>query len=237
MKAPMPESIEGRWDILYRDFAEVYDEFARVPRTPPLNLAVKFGLQDKIIADIGSGTGDSSFDYARSAKEVIGVEIEESMLAVAERRARAEGIANVRFIPGDAARIPLDDDYVDAVTAATLAIPDPEGFRDFAAEAERITRDGGIIIVLNIAPGWYGGELHDIIDDKDDWDVRVDKILEECGFEFEDFFQDQEYGSLDKIVRTYGFIFGSRVIRYLRESNKTSIRWKLRIRYKRVDKL
>lgn len=236
MKKQKPESIEGRWDILYRDYPEIYDEFAVVPRTPPLNLVQKYHLEDKIIADIGSGTGDSSFEYAKFAKRVIGVEIEKSMLEIAEKLAKERSIKNVKFVLGDARKIPLEDSSVDAVIGATLAIPDPEGFRNFSSEAERITVDGGLIILLNIAPGWTGGELHEVIGDEDDWDIRMDTILADCGFEYEDFYQDQEYGSLDKIIRTYGFIFGKKVIRYLKKHKKTNIRWKLRVRYKNVNK-
>ncbi len=29
-----PLSLEGRWDILYRDYPEVYDAFARIPKRP-----------------------------------------------------------------------------------------------------------------------------------------------------------------------------------------------------------
>ena len=28
------ESLEGRWDILYRDYPEVYEEFGRIPKVP-----------------------------------------------------------------------------------------------------------------------------------------------------------------------------------------------------------
>lgn len=231
-----PETIEGRWDILYRDFPEVYDEFAQVQKTPPLNLAEKYNLAGKIIADIGSGTGDSSFVYAKVAKEVVGVEIEPAMLKVAEKRATDEQIKNVRFVLGEMEKIPLEDNSVDAVIGATLAPPHPEQFRGFASEAERITKTGGIIILLNIAPGWNGGELHDVIEDYDDWGNQVDEILADCGFEYKDIFQDQEYGTIDKIVGTYGFIFGKKIIDYLKDHNKTNIRWKLRIRYKMVKK-
>lgn len=236
MKKTKPESIEGRWDILYRDYPEVYDEFAVVPKTPPLNLAQKYHLEGKVIADIGSGTGDSSFDYAKVAKKVIGVEIEKSMLKIAEKLAEERSINNVRFVLGDARKIPLGDDTVDAVVGATLAINPPEGFRDFVKESERITKKGGLIILLNIAPGWHGGELHKIIGDDDTWDQKIDKILADNGFKHEDLFQNQEYGSIDKIVRTYGFIFGKKVIDYLRSHHKTNIRWKSRIRYKKVEK-
>lgn len=236
MNKEKPESIEGRWDILYRDYPEVYDEFAQIQKTPPLNLAEKYNLAGRVIADIGSGTGDSSFVYAKVAKEVIGIEIEPAMIQVAKVRAEKENIENVKFVLGEMEKIPLENDSVDAVIGATLAPPHPKQFRGFAAEAERITKDGGIIILLNIAPGWNGGELHDVIEDYDDWGIQVDNILAECGFDFEDLYQDQEYGSIDKIVRTYGFIFGKKVINYLKEHNKTNIKWKLRIRYKRVSR-
>ncbi len=234
--AEKPESLEGRWDILYKDYPEVYDEFAQVQKTPPLNLAKKYNLAGKTIADIGSGTGDSSFVYSRVAKEVIGVEIEPAMIEVAEKRAKDENIKNVRFIQGEMEQIPLEGNSVDAVIGATLAPQHPEQFEGFSKEAERITKSGGVIILLNIAPGWTGGELHDVIEDYDGWGERTDKVLADCGFEYEDLYQDQEYGSIDKIVRTYGFIFGKKVIEYLKKHNKTNVRWKLRIRYKVVQK-
>ena len=79
-------------------------------------------------------------------------------------------------------------------------------------------------------------KLHDVIEDYDGWGMKTDEVLANCGFDFEDLYQDQEYGSIEKIVRTYGFIFGKKVINYLKEHNKTNVKWKLRIRYKRVEK-
>ena len=49
-----------------------------------------------------------------------------------------------------------------------------------------------------------------------------------------DVFMDQDYGSVEKAVRTYGFIHGKRAIDYIREHNVTTIRWKARARFKTV---
>lgn len=233
-------TVEGRWDILYRDYPEVYDEFAAVPKTPAIDLTRLFELTGKTVADVGSGSGASTIALARIARQVIGVEIEDAMRELAERRAHEQGIGNVRFLKGDARALPLDGNSVDAVTGITLAIHPTAGFRDFAREALRVTKDGGMVMAVNVAPLWYGGELAPIIlgparrEDDDDL-LELDRILrEEFGFEYLDVFQDQEYESLDKIVRTYGFIHGRRAIQYLIEHNKTSIRWKFRIHWRRV---
>jgi hypothetical protein len=49
-----------------------------------------------------------------------------------------------------------------------------------------------------------------------------------------DVFMDQDYGTVERVVRTYGFIHSERAIDYIREHNLTTIRWKFRARFKRV---
>lgn len=61
-------------------------------------------------------------------------------------------------------------------------------------------------------------------------------LVNDLGFLYEDIDTDQEYGSLDKIIRTYGFIFGKNAIDYLQKHNKTDIKWRFRIHYKKVEK-
>jgi ubiquinone/menaquinone biosynthesis C-methylase UbiE len=235
----MPLTIENRWDILYRDFPEVYDEFASVPKKPsPLQwLLERFDFQNKVVADIGSGSGASSFALARFARKVIGVEIEDAMRELAERERIRRGLDNIEFVKGDARSIPLTDSSVDIVTAITLALYPVEEYGAFAREARRVAVNRGLIAMINITPGWYGGELADLIPDEDTVETRQNEIfVEEFGFAYEDFESDQEYGSVDKIVRTYGFIFGKKVIDHLIAAQKTSIRWKFRIHYLTVEK-
>ena len=234
-----PLTIENRWDILYRDFPEVYDEFAAVPKDPqPLHILMnRFSFQNKLVADIGSGSGQSAFEFARVARKVIGVEVEESMRELAERERMTRGIDNVEFIRGDAKNIPLADNFADIVTGITLSLYPVEEYRDFVREAQRVTSNQGWILMIDIAPGWYGGELANLLHDENWFEARQDEILvNECGFLYDDFETNQEYGSLDKIIRTYGFIFGEKVIEYLRDNRKTNIQWKFRVHYKKVEK-
>jgi ubiquinone/menaquinone biosynthesis C-methylase UbiE len=235
----VPLTVENRWDILYRDFPEIYDEFAAVPKDPqPLQVLMKrFDFRNKLVADIGSGSGLSSFEFASVAEKVIGVEIEDAMRELAEHERIGRGLNNVEFVKGDARGIPLKDNLVDLVTGITLPIHPVDGYRDFIYEAIRITSNAGLIVMINISPGWYGGELANVILDENTSDTRQNEILvEEFGFLYEDFDTNQEYGSMDKIIRTYGFIFGRRAIAYLRKNKKTNIKWKFRIHYKIVEK-
>jgi ubiquinone/menaquinone biosynthesis C-methylase UbiE len=77
-----PESLENRWDILYRDYPEVYDAFSSTPYQPTIyeRLPEIVHLLGLSVADVGSGTGRSSFALASSAFRVIGIERERAML-------------------------------------------------------------------------------------------------------------------------------------------------------------
>ena len=233
-----PESLEGRWDILYRDYPEVYEEFGRIPKVPDFLDVImeRFPLDGKVVVDVGSGTGISAFKMAKRAKLVVGVEVEESMLSIARASARTEGRDNVRFELGDAGRLPFEDASVDAALAITLADRDVKAT---AAEMERVARTGGLVLRGDVAPGWYGGELNPIITgrprDETPQEGSRDAILAGLGYEALDVFMDQDYGTVERAVRTYGFIHSKRVIDYIRAHGVTTICWKARARYKIVS--
>jgi ubiquinone/menaquinone biosynthesis C-methylase UbiE len=237
VKRARPESLEGRWDILYRDYPEVYEEWGQIPKDPDFIdvMVARFPLQGKLVADVGSGTGISTFKLAQHAEFVIGIEVEEAMMSVARESAKEHGLENVRFDLGDAEHLPLDDDSADAAIAITLAGGD---VRTVAAEMERVVRPGGLVLRTDVAPGWYGGELGPIIsgEPRDETPAKGsrDDVLARLGYEAMDVFMDQDYGTVERAVRTYGFIHSKRAIDYIREHNLTTIRWKFRARFKTV---
>ena len=230
-----PVSIENRWDILYRDYPAVYEEFTNVPYHPSIYelLAEIIDLHGKCIADIGAGTGSSSLALAQYARQVIGIERELAMLHQAQPKARVEKLTNVAFLAGDALALPLADNSVDLVTGVTLAMYPPEGYRDFIREGLRVAK--GSVVYIGIPPGWYGGDLYDVIENpfKNIIDAEVDRIfLKEFQFAYQDIFSVQEFGSVEHIVSTYGFIFGSKAIEHLKREKKTAIRYKFRVYYR-----
>lgn len=229
-----PISIENRWDILYRDYPEVYDEFANVPYTPRMMdiLHEKFDFNDKTIADIGSGSGRSTLLLAEYAEHLIGVEPEKAMRDEALKNTEEAGLDNIVYIDGRGEDIPLDDDSVDMVVAITATMYPPEEVIPlFIAEARRVVKPGGVIVSIDVAPGCYGGELNEIIDDPSaDLELQAYHrcFVDDAGFDYFDIVQTSHYGSLEKIIGTYGFIFGARTIEYIKKHELTSIKWKFR---------
>ena len=212
-----PETLENRWDILYRDYPEVYEEFASVPYSKSWLAAARriTGFRGKVVADIGSGTGKSTFEVARYSKRVIGIEPEDAMRKIAVEKAAELGLRNVSFMEGQAERIPLAEGSVDMTIAVTAAsFYNKENMKSFSGEAQRITRKGGRILVLESAPGWYGGELSHVIlgKKKSPWtETSKDRVFEELGFSRRDFYLSSDYGTVEKAVRTYGFISARRL--------------------------
>ncbi len=235
MTTDRPETLEGRWDILYRDYPEVYEEWGKIEKKPDLLevLNERFHFTGKRIADIGSGSGISTIQLAKYAQSVIGIEIEEAMNSIALNKAQNLGIRNVQFKLGDAGCIPLEDGAVDVAIAVTLAGDDK---RKSAGEMERIVKPGGLALRIDVAPGWYGGELNPVITgaprDESVKKGSLDEILSSLGYQMMDIFLDQDYGAVEKVVQTYGFIHGKAVIDYVQSHQITSIRWKFRVYYK-----
>jgi SAM-dependent methyltransferase len=95
------------------------------------------------ILDLATGTGWTSRSVARRGATVIGVDIAADLIAVAVRRAAAEGL-NIQYKVGDAESLPFPDGAFDAVisTCGVMFASRPEAA---AAEIARVCRKGGRI--------------------------------------------------------------------------------------------
>lgn len=218
-----PETIDNAWDVLYRDYPDVYEAFASFPYHPPVTaiLQSEFNLAGKVVLDVGAGTGQSARGLARSAARVIGVEPEAAMRAIGMATIREHGPRNVEFVAGTADALPVADASVDVVTAVTAPFD--------LDEALRVLRAPGLLISVEIAPGWYGGELSAIINHPTPELADADqRLTRELGFAYRDVENVQDYGTTDNILRTYGFIFGPNAIAHLKQTRQTTIRWRWR---------
>lgn len=241
MAKSRPETIENRWDILYVEYPEVYDEWSQIKGEPDHGALFNehFPLRNCVVADIGSGTGSSTFDVARYAREVIGVEPEDSMRIRAEAAAKDRGIENVRFLKGTAEEIPLPRDSVDCVVAvAPASFHNEENVYKFCDEVERITHPGGFVATLNVAPGSYGGELAHISAGVPKEDLPTenprDRAFEKRGYTFEDRWNAVDYGTVERAVATFGFIYGKRALHHIRRNGITVIEERSRMHFKHL---
>jgi ubiquinone/menaquinone biosynthesis C-methylase UbiE len=224
-----PETIDNAWDVLYRDYPEIYDAFTSFPYQPGVLQAIgeRFDLIGKTILDVGAGGGQSALPLAKYATHVFGVEPEAAMRALAEQAACEQGVENVTFLAGSAAVIPLPDDTVDIVMAITAPL--------VVDEALRVVRRPGLLLQVDIAPDWYGGDLAPIVEHSvPELATASRDYSEHHGFSVTDFESVQDYGTQDNILRTYGFIFGHRAIAHLKQTGRTTIRWRFRIHYRWV---
>lgn len=108
------------------------------------------------VLDLAAGTGASSRTFADSGAQCIGCDFSFGMLSVArrnqrrERRSRPERARRLRFVAGDATRLPFHDAVFDAVTMSF-------GLRNVAdmdatlAEMLRVTRPGGRLLICEFS--------------------------------------------------------------------------------------
>jgi SAM-dependent methyltransferase len=96
-------------------------------------------IRDRDLLDVGTGTGRAALAMARLGGRVLGVDASSEMLAVARRRAEAEGVA-VRFEIGDAHALAFGDRSFDAAVSLRVLMHTPD-WRRCLAELCRVARD------------------------------------------------------------------------------------------------
>ncbi len=100
--------------------------------------------------DLCCGTGDIAFALAARGAEVTGLDFSEKMLEVAQSRLRKRpsNIPGVKFMQGDAERLPFPDNSFDAVTVG-YGLRNLSSWESGLNEMARVARPGGRIVVLD----------------------------------------------------------------------------------------
>lgn len=103
------------------------------------------------VADIGTGTGRLLEVMAPRAASVLGLDASREMLALARARLGERGLANASVRLADMYRLPLPDGGFDAATLQ-MVLHYAEDPAAALAEAARILRPGGLLVVIDLAP-------------------------------------------------------------------------------------
>ncbi len=108
------EGIQGEFTV------EVYDKMMRNLRDRgwiETDLIMKVGIDQGLALEVGPGPGYLGLEWLKKTNETSlrGVEISPNMIKLAEKNAKEYGLQNrVKYVKGDAQRIPFDDDTFDA---------------------------------------------------------------------------------------------------------------------------
>src|SRR5690349_17551945 len=92
------ESVAGDWERIRKNYFDDRIASLAIEKLLPSNM---------VIADVGCGTGSLTFDLARFARQVVGIDQSPEMLQQAKNTARSRKIQNVEFRLGSALKLPL----------------------------------------------------------------------------------------------------------------------------------
>jgi ubiquinone/menaquinone biosynthesis C-methylase UbiE len=112
------------------------------------------------VLDIGCGSGNLAVPAARSGAIVTGIDIAPNLLEEAGHRAAAEDL-EIRFVEGDAERLPFEDNSFDVVVSMFGAMFAPRTDRAIT-ELFRVCRAGGLIAMANWTLQGFIGQLYKI---------------------------------------------------------------------------
>lgn len=143
---------------LFRRMAPIYDLF-----TLPVS-GVRYKVVDLVnakkgsrILDVCTGTGQQAFAFGREGYTVIGIDLSEDMLKIAERKNRYE---NVGFKVADASRIPFEDKYFD-ISCISFGLHDmPHEVREKVLDEMKRVSERVVIIDYNIPENKLRRWLH-----------------------------------------------------------------------------
>ena len=127
------------YDILTMPFSRIRDKVVNF--TDPRNASK--------ILDIATGTGKQAFAFAKQGYDVIGIDLSEAMLKVANKKNK---FGNLKFEVADATNLRFEDNSFD-ISCMSFALHDmPLIIREKALkEMVRVTKTKGMIVIIDYA--------------------------------------------------------------------------------------
>lgn len=121
-------------------------------------------LKNKVVADLGAGTGFISLKVAEKVDIVFSIDASKNMLRELNKSAQSLGFRNIYPITGDLENLPLFDNSVDVVfiNMALHHVVNPDRA---IKEMKRILKDGGKVIITDVEEHhgtWAIDEMNDV---------------------------------------------------------------------------
>jgi ubiquinone/menaquinone biosynthesis C-methylase UbiE len=152
----MPEASAGHdhKSVVRDEFTKQADAYAAAPvitseeRLARLVAAIAPGSSDRAV-EVATGPGYVAMALATRCAEVVGLDLTEAPLKIAERTRSQRGLANVSFRIGDAENLPFNDGQFD-IALCRFAFHHFERPERVLAEMRRVCRPGGTIAVEDL---------------------------------------------------------------------------------------
>jgi len=167
-------------------------------------------LEDRVVYDLGAGTGRLACLLAPQVKHVRAFDISEEMLRVCREKLTASGLVNWRVDVADHRQLPVDDQSADLVVSgwsvAYLAVWNPESWRaeleKWLGEMKRILRPNSHIVLFeSLGTGNESPIKLEHLKDYYPW-------LDEAGFQHKWIRTDYKFESLGEAEYLSRFFFG-----------------------------
>ena len=163
------------------------------------------------VLEIGFGAGQGLVALAHSAGEtgkVYGIDLSEGMFRVAQARIARAGLSSrVELHLGDAARLPFEDDFFDAIFISfTLELFDTPEIPLVLGECKRVLREDGRLGVVALEKKdcravkiyeWFHARMPALVDCRP---IHARKTIEAAGFELAEASEEAMWGLPVEIV-------------------------------------
>jgi len=131
------------------DFLAPFYNIMTLPPAQVRNQVVDIATVGKCskVLDVATGTGQQAFAFAKSGHDVTGVDLTESMLAIARRHNKN---GSVKFEIGDATQLRFEENTFN-ISSVSFALHDmPVNIRKkVLREMVRVTKPDGVIIIVD----------------------------------------------------------------------------------------
>ena len=244
---PVPGYFDFDWLSAYHP--DLYHRFSLSTEGLMDKLEKLVDLSDLVVADIGAGTGRATIRASKKAKHVYAIDVYRSVVEFGRSLAWELGLRNVDYVQGDGAKIPFQDNSVDA-SIHSWAILNYE-------EAYRILKPGGLLVSLGPAPGSLCGELTAPL--ACDYPDLIKSVASSESFDplcrpaesevhswadipliapasVHDFTCVVDYGDATEAAAILGRLYGPRAKSYILGRAQSTLAWRLRITVARVAK-
>lgn len=240
---PIPGYFEFDW--LSSRFPDLYHEFALSTIGLITKLHTLIDFSEITILDIGAGTGRSSIELSRKAKQVHSTDVYRSVIDFGKNEIQRLGIKNIQYTYGDRDHLPFNDTTFDAVIFSWAEVNHKEAYR--------VLKNNGYLIQMASIPDALCGELTDYLHNTNQNNPEI--FLPNCPDSIEQidnsvfsniplngfvhihrFTYLAKYKSYDELAAIAGRLYGPKAKQYFTERKQDTFSWRLEIKIGQIKK-